>query len=369
MKSAARQSIIVPTLMLSAWLLFRLTAHGGGEEPFLARSVPSPPSFGAAEDHFLSPPAKASPVNSHAILRESVIPTGLKLSSPWPLTDRKGSPAPENGITPDSSIAQAQDEKSRRTMAPQFQLKHESPLAQQLPEATEDSIIALQAPFEPQYQAKPALYREARLTGAGWMFFRSKSDGVSSGGAPTLGGSQIGLRLNHTVLRLNDISIGGTVRASAPLGAVVGKEVSAGLTINPGRLPGLRLFLERRIPIDDGGRPAWSALASYGHETTIGQVNLKARIYAEAGAVQSRQTNPFAYARLELAKPVSKHLEIGVETVADAQRDAYRLDIGPVIALREFSDPNIVISAAWRLRASGNARPKSGPAITVSTSF
>jgi hypothetical protein len=370
MTSAARQSIIVPTLMLSAWLLFRVTAHFSRETPVLAGTVPSTTGISIAGRHTPRPPGQASLAYGPTIFRTIAIHADLGMSSPWPMAESKRETHPKTGTHPGG--ATVREQRAQPTNAIPLQLEPESgmPFVQHMPEASESRSVSLQTPFENQLDAKPAPYREARLTGAGWMFFRSNgAEGVSSGNAPTLGGPQLGLRLNLALFSIDTLNVSGTVRASAPLGGVSGKEASAGVSISTKGVPGIRLFVERRMSIDQSASSAWSALASYGSEKTIGRTGLKARVYGEAGVVQSRQTNPFAFTRLELVRPISQHLEIGMETVADAQRRAYRIDIGPVVSAREFSHPNIVISAAWRLRAAGNAKPKSGPAITVSTSF
>ncbi len=47
-----------------------------------------------------------------------------------------------------------------------------------------------------------------------------------------------------------------------------------------------------------------------------------------------------------------------------------RLDVGPAICVQiPLGGTEMRVDASWRFRIAGTARPDSGPAVTLSTSF
>lgn len=61
---------------------------------------------------------------------------------------------------------------------------------------------------------------------------------------------------------------------------------------------------------------------------------------------------------------------LGGMIASSAQPGVERLDIGPEIRLRlPVGQGGLRLSAEWRARIAGNARPASGPAITLITDF
>ncbi|MBS1239358.1 MAG: hypothetical protein H6R45_64, partial [Proteobacteria bacterium] len=53
-----------------------------------------------------------------------------------------------------------------------------------------------------------------------------------------------------------------------------------------------------------------------------------------------------------------------------AQKGAARLDIGPSASLQlKLGEANSRVSMDWRFRVAGEARPASGPALTISAGF
>jgi hypothetical protein len=63
-------------------------------------------------------------------------------------------------------------------------------------------------------------------------------------------------------------------------------------------------------------------------------------------------------------------LSIGVGGWTGGQRGSKRLDLGPTAVARLDAGPTtVLIQLDWRLRAAGNAEPKDGVALTLSTGF
>ena len=73
---------------------------------------------------------------------------------------------------------------------------------------------------------------------------------------------------------------------------------------------------------------------------------------------------------IRLWNPIAKKLSVGTGVWAGGQRNVTRLDLGPHA---DFSVPlgekTARVALDWRVRVAGDARPKSGVAITLSTSF
>jgi hypothetical protein len=136
----------------------------------------------------------------------------------------------------------------------------------------------------------------------------------------------------------------------------------------PARSIPLRLLAERRQSLEEGGRDAFAATLHGG----VGDLPLPAGFrldaYGQAGAVRARSRDLFAEASVRAARPVGAGLSLGAGAWAAAQPGAARVDIGPSLSLR-LPKLHARLSADWRFRAAGQARPGSGPALTLWTDF
>jgi hypothetical protein len=130
----------------------------------------------------------------------------------------------------------------------------------------------------------------------------------------------------------------------------------------------LRLLAERRQRLGREGRSAF-ALTLHGG---LGQVPLPAHFhleaYAQAGAVGTRSRDLFAEGSARAARSLGGGVSFGAGVWGATQPDAARLDLGPSATLR-LPRLKASISADWRFRAAGRARPGSGPALTLWTDF
>jgi hypothetical protein len=90
--------------------------------------------------------------------------------------------------------------------------------------------------------------------------------------------------------------------------------------------------------------------------------------YAQAGMVGLRSRDLFVDGSARVGLPLNDRLRLGVSAWGSAQPATARLDLGPE-AVWHFPGTGASLSASYRLRVAGDARPGSGPAMTLSTEF
>jgi hypothetical protein len=180
-----------------------------------------------------------------------------------------------------------------------------------------------------------------------------------------LGGSQAGGRLAY---RLNGDAarpLAVSVRAYAPLHRMRGAEAAAGLDWKPSaRLP-VHLLVERRQALGEEGRSAFAAMA-YGGVSEVAAGAFRIDAYGQAGVVGAKSRDLFADGSAKLSLPVAR-VKVGAGVWAAMQPGVSRLDIGPQASVR--LPGNVTVGVDWRLRVAGDAAPRSGPAVTLSTDF
>jgi hypothetical protein len=343
--------MLTPGLIICAWVLMRATmliSQLQAVAPTLP--FPMPQALASAAEPFSSP----------------IVLSGAKLSDNaleyLPLRSKaRASPHPSRltgaAIRPAKQI---QDARAAQIDLPDTDIQ----AGGEVEDAAEDL-------FMPMTGGPPSQGVSARkaLSGSAWLFWRQDSSGTASGTeAPTLGGSQTGFRLSQPLASGSIVTVGATARISAPIGAKRGKDVSLGAELRPTG-SALRLLLERRTALDTGSQSGWSAIVTHGAERPIPRVKLKLITYAEAGTIFRKRADPFAFATLQIVRPIRTTFDIGIRATGDVQRGANRADAGPVFSLKLQSQPTVTMSADWRFRLLGNARPASGPSVTIATSF
>ncbi len=206
-----------------------------------------------------------------------------------------------------------------------------------------------------------------RWSASAWLLIRR--DGGSPALAPggILGGSQGGARLLY---RLNGEAVRPlalAARVSAPLRGR-GAEAALGLDWRPvARLP-VHVLAERRQGLDGGGRSAFAA-SIYGGASVGLPAGARLDAYAQAGAVGLRSRDLFADGAVRVGMPFGP-VEIGGGAWGAAQPGAARLDAGPQMSLPlPLAGANLRLSADWRFRLAGDARPSSGPALAIGADF
>ena len=99
-----------------------------------------------------------------------------------------------------------------------------------------------------------------------------------------------------------------------------------------------------------------------------------AEAYAQAGYVGGDFSTPFVDGQVKVERRMATvkgvDLHLGAGTWGGAQKGAARLDIGPTASARFLIDEVPVrLTADYRVRVAGDAKPDSGLAITLSSGF
>jgi hypothetical protein len=200
-------------------------------------------------------------------------------------------------------------------------------------------------------------------TVSAWAFLR-RGGGATLAPGGILGGSQAGARATYRIAG-SQAPLSLSLRVTVPVERTRGAEAAAGLDWKPiARLP-VHLLLERRQRLGAEGRSAFGVTVYGGGEAKLGPLHVDG--YAQAGVVGARRRDMFADGGVRAAMPLGP-LRIGVGAWAAAQRGASRVDVGPHAALR-LRPLNAALSADWRFRVAGSARPGSGPALTLAADF
>jgi len=201
-----------------------------------------------------------------------------------------------------------------------------------------------------------------------WLVARGGSNRQAGFGSGQLGGAQAGARFAYGLSRDRRLAI--FARVDTPL-AGKGREVAAGFDWRPTRLP-VRLVIEERVPLDNGkAAPAAGLVGGFGPVLRHG---LRLEAYGQAGLIARNGGEGFADGAVRATRPVATLAGIGFDLGAGAwggaQRDAARLDLGPTLgATVPIGGHAIRLALDWRERVAGDARPGSGPALTIGASF
>ena len=214
-------------------------------------------------------------------------------------------------------------------------------------------------------------------SGAAYALIGRDDGDLGLAARPQLGGAQAGARLAYRLDPLSSSPIDVVARVHAPLadGRATrrGAQAAIGLEWRPAlRLPAA-IAVERTVAIGEDGRDSFAIRASGGvHERPVGPFLLSA--YGEAGIVGFRQRDPFidTSARVGGAVPMAGAVALkpALGIWGAAQPGARRFDAGPSLTAAAPAG-GLVIAADldWRFRIAGNARPASGPALTVRAGF
>jgi len=214
-----------------------------------------------------------------------------------------------------------------------------------------------------------ALARTGRLSGSAWLFLREEIGGGGLAPGGTLGGSQAGGRLAYRINGDAHRPISLLARLYAPLERPQGAEAALGLDWRP--LPNIpvHILAERRQRLGREGRSDFGITVYGGGERRLLRGRLRLEAYGQAGVVGVQERDLFTDGAVRASTPIGA-AEIGAGAWGGAQPGAARLDIGPQASIRiPFARIPIRATAEWRFRIAGDARPESGPALTVSTDF
>lgn len=212
--------------------------------------------------------------------------------------------------------------------------------------------------------ALPEAAQPSRWSASAWFVTRR---GASTGG-PLLGGDQAGLRVAY---HPGSGRIALFARLTAPL-AGRGSEAAAGIEWRPSTAP-VRIVAEYRAGLDGTpGGPAVGVVA--GVYAVPLPLDFSLEAYGQAGAVARTRIDPFADGALRVTRQVAAsgrtRLDIGAGAWGAAQRGTARLDIGPsAVASLPVGESALRLAIDWRERVAGDARPGSGPALSLGADF
>lgn len=229
-----------------------------------------------------------------------------------------------------------------------------------LPEFPAVPIVSLPKAAQPIVMAPGP----GRWSASAWMVARPGTGLGAAPGVGQLGGSQMGLRIAYILIPEN--RVGAFARLSAPLQGR-GAEGAVGVEWQPLHAP-VRLVAEQRFGLDGaGGGTGLGAIAGL-DMPVLADFRLEA--YGQAGAILRDRIEPYADGAARATRVVaeggSMRLSLGAGAWGAAQREAGRLDLGPSATL---GLGNIRLALDWRQRVAGDARPGSGPALTIGGDF
>ncbi|MBC9034404.1 hypothetical protein IAG41_18605 [Sphingomonas sp. JC676] len=232
------------------------------------------------------------------------------------------------------------------------------------PEFPGTPVVALPTAAQP-VTITPML---SRWSASAWLVARPGKGLGAAPGASQLGGSQAGLRVSY--LLAPERRVAAFVRVAAPL-AGRGAEGAVGLEWQPTRAP-VRLVAEQRFGLD-GTRGGTGLGVIAGIDTRV-PADFRLEAYGQAGAIRRARIEPYADGAARATRVVAERggvrLSLGAGAWGAAQRDAQRLDLGPSATLGlPLGRQNVRLALDWRQRVAGDARPGSGPALTIGSDF
>lgn len=220
-----------------------------------------------------------------------------------------------------------------------------------------------------------------RLSLDAWAFWRQGSRGLATtiGRSPTYGASQLGGILQYRLDPSSKRDPRFFVRAYRALVPQGETELSAGASARPLRGVPVRLHAEVRATERPGApgsqidfRPAVFATS----ELPPLQLPLGSRFeaYAQAGYVGGNGATAFADGQMSLLHNVTRfsigRLSGGAGAWAAAQEGASRVDVGPSLRFdTELGKVPVRVTADYRARVAGDAKPDSGFAVSLSSGF
>jgi hypothetical protein len=213
---------------------------------------------------------------------------------------------------------------------------------------------------------------EKRLNFYAYSFWRPQTSGGSDAPAALYGGSQSGIIASYALNRTSQSELALLVRAAVTPGQFGEQEIASGLRWRPSRRVPIAIAAERRFRTRSK-----SNFAIYA-STSVDRLSLSsgfdAHGYAQGGLIPGKSPNVFYDAGMRVERKFfdvsGTELAAGLGTWAGGQSGVSRLDAGPTISSKlVLGKSRITISADWRVRIGGDAKPGNGPALTISSGF
>lgn len=207
-----------------------------------------------------------------------------------------------------------------------------------------------------------------RLQLSSWALLRSQQSGIagsrSLASSGQLGASQAGARLVYNI----DRRLALAARVSSEVGRR-GGEIAGGVRVHPIQSIPIWLTAERRQALGKygGGRSAFAFFLEGGLYDRPLPWDFRLNSYLQGGVVGLKSRDLFVDGGLTMTRPVYKQFSAGFGVWGGAQPHLYRVDVGPRVTMRVRN--NLKVHVDWRQKLAGNARPGSGPAITLAGDF
>lgn len=209
-----------------------------------------------------------------------------------------------------------------------------------------------------------------------WMLARKESPMPLASGRPVYGGSQAGAVLRYHIAPSSGHRPLAYLRATAAMGALRESEIALGLGARPLAAIPLVLAAEARGFRSAAGRKSFrpAALAYTELPPFALPLGLTGEAYLQGGYVAGAYKTAFVDGQVRADRKIVRiagaSLRLGAGVWGGAQKGASRLDAGPgATALVDIWGAPSRVSLDWRFRLSGDAEPKSGPALTISSGF
>ncbi len=205
-----------------------------------------------------------------------------------------------------------------------------------------------------------------------YSFWRLSAGGNAAlAPAAQYGGSQSGVILTYNPFGQSQPLPAILVRASGtPDGEE--RELALGLRWKPSKRWPISLTAERRFRGD--APDAYAAYLSGGIDAVPVAKQWQLQAFGQAGYVSGPSGSAFYDAQAKLLHPIAQtgaiKFQAGAGAWAGGQKGVSRADVGPTVAAEIDTGPaKLMLQLDWRMRAAGNASPKDGLALTVSTGF
>jgi hypothetical protein len=216
------------------------------------------------------------------------------------------------------------------------------------------------------------LLRQQPVNIYAYSFWRLSAGGNTAlAPAAQYGGSQSGVILTYSPFGQSQPLPALLVRASGtPNGEE--REFALGLRWRPSKRWPISLTAERRFR--DKAQDVSAAYLSGGIDAVPVTKQWRLQAFGQAGYVSGPSGGAFYDAQAKLLHPIAQtgaiKFHAGAGAWAGGQRRASRVDVGPTAAAEIDTGPaKLLLQLDWRIRAAGNAHPKDGFAMTVSTGF
>lgn len=197
---------------------------------------------------------------------------------------------------------------------------------------------------------------------------RGQSGGSLDGGQ--YGGSQSGFIATYALDNKERIAM--MLRGAIAHDDTTEREIAAGLRWRPARNMPVTLTVERRFR--NARADAFAVYAAGGVSQASLPLDFRLDAFAQAGLVSGKDGGAFfdmiGRAERRLVTVGKTPVTAGAGIWGGGQKGVFRIDAGPTVGTEIRVGPaNVRVNADWRFRIAGDARPATGPALTLSTSF